>query len=242
MSDDCASRRCRSVVLLFRDQSLLPKAMVDVANGGRATYLRLRSLADELLKVLVDSYEASVTLPRNVRLPDEFRLLAWPDIVDEQLGLYGLILYSWFPFSIFKKDHKSEYEPLEIVFHKSKDGYRPIYAYGRVHYDICEYRIDHLSRIDIMYFFHGHTPFIDGVGYVRVLCPKTRSSKRKVGRRYWNRIWLASGKIFLKATRPFKVSLSRLASIGVLKVMECPDDGSVNLVRSIIRPLYINPP
>ena len=215
----------------------LPSSLGE-ALRGELTAERLKlynDLAVKLVGVLSGRYQATFVIPRNVIVPGEFALYLWPDLIGERL--VGLTLFAWFPFSIFRRDRKSELEPLELVFFRLDDGFKLIGAYGRVHYDLCEYNLTSVDRLTIMYFFHGHTPFIDGVGYVRVRCPALRSSQRRLGRKYWDRIWLASAKIFLKATKPQRFSLRELESLGAVRVLELVNGSSKNPFRAPLRPV-----
>ena len=215
----------------------LPSSL-DEALQGKLTGERRKfyyDLAAELVEVLSRKYQAALVIPRNVVVPDEFALYLWPDLIGSRL--VGLAMFAWFPFSIFRRDRKSELEPLELVFFRLDDGLKLIGAYGRVHYDVCEYNLESVDRLTIMYFFHGHTPFIDGVGYVRVRCPALRSSQRRLGRKYWDRIWLASAKIFLKATKPQRFSLAELANLGVVRVLELANGSSKDPFRAPLKPL-----
>jgi hypothetical protein len=224
---DLASQ-CRE--LLSKGGDEIPHVMRLAASGDDEALNELRKAretAKSLLNLLDRDYGLTVAIPRNVDIAKDFELVVWPDPIPGS-PFYGLLFLARFSFSIFKSDGKAEYEPLEIVFLKAQDNYVPIYAYGRVHYDLCEYKILGLHRLRILYFYHGHTPYIDGVGYVRLKCPKVKRSAVHVGRKYWDRIWLGAATTFLRLVGVQEFRLSDLVRLGLVKVMKCPNDFVVN--------------
>lgn len=189
--------------------------------------LLARGQAERLLDVLATNYSMEVALPRNVDPLRDFELVVWPDPLNDP-RLYGLLLLAGFTFSFYRRDGKSEYEPLEFVFLKEGNSYRPLFAYARVHYDLCEYNIQGVERIRVIYTFHGHTPYIDGVGYVRLRCPKVKRSSVHTGRKYWDRMWLGAATTFLKITGVQRLRLRKLLDLGLVKVMKCPTNFAKN--------------
>ncbi|MGC9209810.1 MAG: hypothetical protein ACP5FT_00845 [Acidilobus sp.] len=211
--------------LIARSSDGVPSLVKVAASGkpeSRGLLTEARAAAERLLRVLADEYRMELALPRNVDPLRDFELVVWPEPLKEPF--YGLLLLARFPFSIYRGDGRAEYEPLEIVF-LNKDGTeRPIYAYARVHYDLCEYNLQGLRRLRVLYLFHGHTPYIDGTGFIRLKCPKVKYRSVHVGRKYWDRIWLGAAVTFLKLTGAQLYRLSDLVDLGLVKVMKCPTE------------------
>jgi len=228
---ECAKLRDRSLLLDGLPSSL--RLAIGDREGLKSRLPEMVSLASDLVESLINDYAAEVELPRNVDPAREFSMTAWPDEINQRL--VGLAIYAWFPFSIYRSDAKAEYEPIEFVFLRDEDRYRLLYAYARVHYDLCEYALFGLRKVRLRFMYHGHTPYVDGVGYVRVRCPKVKSSLKHTGRRYWNRIWLGAALTFERIVKGATVPLSLLLKHGVLSLMQCPNDSVTNPFKSPIR-------
>ncbi|MGC9071092.1 MAG: hypothetical protein ACP5HK_00110 [Acidilobus sp.] len=209
--------------LLARSSNGVP-SLVRVAAGGspesRRALSEARDRAEALLRAVAKEYSMEIVLPRNVDPLRDFELVVWPDPLEEPF--YGLLFLARFSFSIYRGDGRAEYEPLEIVFLDRNGLVEPTFAYARVHYDLCEYNIMGLKRLRVLYLFHGHTPYIDGVGYVRLKCPKVKYSRVHIGRKYWDRMWLGAATTFLRLTGVQVYSLSVLIDLGLVKLMKCP--------------------
>ncbi|ADL18771.1 hypothetical protein ASAC_0364 [Acidilobus saccharovorans 345-15] len=235
---DSLVKECGSLKRWILDTDGIPtslKLAIDDQEAFKDELPRLAATSRHLIDVLINKYRAEVEIPRNVDPVSEFKVTAWPDLVNEELGLVGLVLYSWFPFSIYRGDNKAEYEPIELVFARNNDNdYRLLFAYARVHYDLCEYNLAGLSKVTIRFLYHGHTPFIDGLGYIRLKCPKVKSSARRVGRKYWDRIWLGTALTFEKIVKGTRMPLSLLLKLGTLTIMQCPNHSTANPFRSPI--------
>ncbi len=219
---DGLAQQCRE--LISRSGDNVPSMVKLAASGTREALDRLSAAwaeAEMLLGLLARGYGAEIVLPRNVDPLRDFELIVWPDPFNAS-PFYGLLLLAGFTFSIYRGDGKAEYEPLEIVFLRSRGTYRPAFAYGRVHYDLCEYNLEDIRRLRIAYLFHGHTPYIEGVGYIRLRCPKVKRSSVHTGRKYWDRIWLGAATAFLRLTGSQRLSLSKMIELGLVKVMKCP--------------------
>lgn len=235
---DALIRECSNLKGRIPDIDGIPtslKLAISDQEAFRRELPKLASLSRHLIDVLINKYMAEVEIPRNVNPATEFKVTAWPDFINEELGLVGLTLYSWFPFSIYRGDGKAEYEPIELVFAKNYgDEYKLLFAYARVHYDLCEYNLAGLNKVTIRFLYHGHTPFIDGLGYIRLKCPKVRSSERRLGRKYWDRIWLGTALVFEKIVKGTRIPLSLLLNLGTLTIMQCPNNSMANPFRSPI--------
>ncbi|PMP59536.1 MAG: hypothetical protein C0171_03140 [Caldisphaera sp.] len=164
--------------------------------------LDLKKLASDLFNKLIFEYNLEYQLPLNVNPDNDVAVYVWPSILSNgnSLRLYSLTLYNWFSFSFKSGDGKSELEPITFIFNKKKDKYNLLMAYARVHYDLCEYNVDKIKDIKIVFARYGHTPYILGENYVRVRCPKIKHNSARTGRNYWDRLWLIAGNIFTRIT------------------------------------------
>ncbi len=234
---DSLLEECRKLRPLASSDGM-PSSLAEAIKGDSSLSSNFQLYLDvsrDLIGTLVSKYSTRVTLPRNVSI-SEFKMSVWPDIINRDLGLLGLALYAWFPFSIRRGDGKAEYEPIELVFRRLGNGYKLLFAYARVHYDLCEYNLSHISELTIRFLHHGHTPFIDGVGYIRVRCPKVRHRDVHLGRKYWDRIWLGTALAFMRLVPGYTVPLELLTRYGRVRLMECPDGSLTNPFEAPILP------
>ncbi|AFZ70432.1 hypothetical protein Calag_0687 [Caldisphaera lagunensis DSM 15908] len=199
--------------------------------------LNFKKIADDLFGKLVSDYNLEYQLPSNVD-PKDVAVYVWPSLLSDgnSLNLYSLTLYNWFSFSFKKGDGKSELEPITFLFNKEKDTYKLIMAYARVHYDLCEYNIEKIKGIKVIFARYGHTPYILGENYVRVKCPKVKHSNSRTGRKYWDRMWLAAGNIFTRITGIRKVQFKFKNNIKVY-ILGCLPKTNNNPFKSPIYPL-----